>query len=117
MMGVSYNSNKSVMNAGLVGNGQLTGSLNITGKSKRGKSMYKNKLSDFWVSAWLGKRNRFIKKKICIKDRLHNAQHGSLPFFGTPACLTSPTLVNLHAHVSLQAKEESAPFPYFSSFI
>jgi len=29
-----------------------TGSLNMTGKSKRGKSMYKNKFSDFSVSAY-----------------------------------------------------------------
>lgn len=28
-----------------------TGSLNATGKSKRGKSMYRNSLSDFCVSA------------------------------------------------------------------
>ena len=30
----------------------LTGSLKMTGKSKRGKSMYKNKFSDFSVSAY-----------------------------------------------------------------
>lgn len=62
---------------------QLTGSLNITGKSNLGKSMYKKRFSDFSVSAWFISRISESVHKIWLE---YNTPRVLPPFYGMPIC-------------------------------